>query len=391
MGKRDSDIVGAAAEHVFALFRDASKDGLLLYHGYDRARELARATKEIAKGCELDEEQTQIAMLAAWFHDAGHATGPSGDRAQSSALMRSFLEEQGQPPELIEAVEKCINGANEQTHDAAAQEVLHDALLAPTATKSYLRKLRLLRLEKQRRGDPPLTDVEWTSLCIEYVEQHPFRGRHAQIEYNGGRAENLVRLHRLLNEQREEAAALRADEEKAVKGLGKTVEGVCSEITRSQIKLFDIADRRTATMVHVNAIMISLTAALLLRHIDNYRQLLIPTLALLAVNLLVIFISIASMRVGRLTMGLRPNELAAHDQNLLALVSQAPVDREEYTRRIEGLAQDVHGLRRTMIEATYFARRMLDWRGRMLRMTYDVFIVGLAVSVAAFAVAILHK
>jgi len=36
------------------------------------------------------------------------------------------------------------------------------------------------------------------------------------------------------------------------------VESVFSDLTRNQLRLLSIADRRTATMIHVNAIMISL-------------------------------------------------------------------------------------------------------------------------------------
>src|SRR5471032_2735329 len=85
-----NDIMRAAGEHVFALFREAAKDGKLVYHGYDRSRELAQATKESAKGSELGEEETLVALLAAWFHDAGYAVAPHADRAESVAVVRKF-------------------------------------------------------------------------------------------------------------------------------------------------------------------------------------------------------------------------------------------------------------------------------------------------------------
>jgi hypothetical protein len=394
MSRRDNqnnDIVRAAGEHVFALFREAAKDGKLVYHGYDRSRELAQATKEIAKGSDLDEEQTLRALLAAWFYDAGYAAGPQADRSQSAGLMRKFLAEQGQPDALAEAVEATLRGESEHAHQNAAQEVLHDALLVPMASKGYLRKLRLLRLEKERRGGPPVADIEWTESCIRYLDQHPFRTRYAQIEYNAGRAGNVVRLHNLLQEQREDAAELRADAEKEFKGVGRTVESLYREVNRSQLQMLGLTDKRTSTMVHVNAIMISLIVGLLLRHIDERHHLLVPTIILLAVNLATIFISIASMRLSRAASGVQDVDGDAHDANLLTLTNPLPMNRHEYSFRIEKLAQDAPALRKSMIEATYFARRMLAWRGQMVRLSYDVFIGGLVVSVVAFVVAILHK
>lgn len=42
MSKDNDDIVHGASEHVFALLRDAGPGNALVYHSYDRARELAR-------------------------------------------------------------------------------------------------------------------------------------------------------------------------------------------------------------------------------------------------------------------------------------------------------------------------------------------------------------
>lgn len=395
MSKHDKEIVRSAADHVFALFRDSAMDGTLVFHGYDRARGLARTCREVAKGCGLDDEEMRIALLAAWFHDAGYAVAANAEGAESTAIARRFLVSSGEPEEVAAAVEACMRAADDGVLENAAQEVLHDALLARAAGKDYVRELRLLRLENERRGGALLSDVEWTERCLEFLERHPFRTRYAQIEYNRGRAENLVRLQNLLREQREEAAKLRAHAEKAEKGLGKTVEDLYSDITRNQLKLLNVADHRTATMVHVNAIMISLIVALLLRHIEAHPNLLVPTLFLLAVNLVVVLISILSMRQPRsirgFLHGLDDETIAAHDDNLLMTVSSVPMTREEYFDGMERLARDLPALRKAMIDATYFVRRILTWRARMLRLTYDVFLGGLVVAVIAFAVAVLRN
>ena len=252
-----------------------------------------------------------------------------------------------------------------------------------------------MRLERERRGAPPLSDVEWTESCLHFLEQHPFRTRYAQIEYNRARAENLVRLHALLREQREEAASERAQADKAEKGVGKTIEDLYNDITKNQLKILNVADRRTATMVHVNAIMISLVAALFLRHVESHPHLLVPTIILLAVNLAAILISILSMRAPRslkgLLHGLSEQEAAACDKNLLLSLNPTTTNRDEYYQEMEKLARDLPALRTTMIDATYFGRRILNWRAHMLRLTYDVFLGGLFVAVFAFVIVSLRK
>ena len=64
---------------------------------------------------------------------------------------------------------------------------------------------------------------------------------------------------------------------------------------------------------------------------------------------------------------------------------------DEYYTRLESLTRDVPSLRKAMLDATYYVRRMLQWRGRMPRWTYDIFIAGLLVSTAAFVITALSK
>ena len=142
-------------------------------------------------------------------------------------------------------------------------------------------------------------------------------------------------------------------------------------------------------MIHVNAIMISIVIGLLLRHFDSERYLLVPTVVLLTVNLVAIFVSIYSMRSARST--LVKDEWRIHDANLLLFTNDTPLSLPEYAQRIKRLALDVPGLQASMIEHLYFVRKMLVDRQRALRITYDVFIYGLALSLLVFAVAWMRR
>src|SRR5215467_816359 len=135
MSKHDKDLVRNAADHVFTLFRDASRDGALTYYGYDRTRELTRSCRKIAKGCGLADSEMRIALFAAWFHGVGRTKGPHTNGVESAAVARQFLAAQGEPADLADAVETCMRAADGGVLENAAQEVLHDALLVPTAGK----------------------------------------------------------------------------------------------------------------------------------------------------------------------------------------------------------------------------------------------------------------
>jgi predicted metal-dependent HD superfamily phosphohydrolase len=386
MAKHDKQIVKLAAEHVFDLFRQAKAGNALVFHGFKRSRDVVAAAKRIAKGADLGGSDVTIVLLAAWFHDAAHAVAPDGDRKKGVELARAFLAQQGASPELADSVAACIEAAQDPAQDHPLHEVLHDALLAPIADKDLLRQAELFRLEQERRTGKRLSDVEWTQQCIAFVEGHDYRTRYAQLEYEAGREANLIRLYELLREQQEEAAAQKADEAKAAKGAGKTVESVFYFLTKMTIQVMVLADRRTSTMIHVNAIMISAVVAFLLRRIEQQRYLLFPTLILLAVNLLVIFVAIYSMRH-------KPprREERGPGANVFVFDQSAPVSLQQYQESMNTLALDGPLLQKTMIEQLYFSRRVLQQRARALRVTYDVFLYGLAGSLAAFAFVLVRQ
>ncbi len=390
MGKHNSDLLRAASEHVFTLFRNARQDNPLVYHGYKRTRQMVDACKDVAKGAKLEDEEFEPLLLAAWFHDAGFAVGVEGGREKSLELLREFLETQQQPKELCDAAVSCLSHTGDgvaDTEGGRREDVLHDAILVPLAAKSYVEDSELLRLELERRTGKLYSDIEWTQHCIAFFDSHPFRTRYAQLEYNAGRAANLVRLHKLLHKQVEAAAEERSEQAKESKSVGKTVESIFYYLTRFQVGMVGLADRRTSTMVHVNAIMISIVIGLLFRRLETERYLLVPTLVLLTVNVLVVFVSIYSMRAAR--TALSGDEARTHDENLLTFTNDVPVSLQEYSARMNHLARDVPALQKTMIEEMYFVRKMLLARQRAMRLTYDIFIYGLAVSIVVFAVAVI--
>jgi predicted metal-dependent HD superfamily phosphohydrolase len=386
MGKHDKGIAGLAAEHVFDLFRHAKDGSSLVFHGFKRSRDVVAACRGIAKGAKLDASEIPIVLVAAWFHDAAYAVTADGNRQKGIELARAFLAQHGASKEFADSVAACIESAQDPAHDHPLHEVLHDALISPLADKDLLRQAELFRLEQERRSGNRVSEVEWTQQCIRYVEKHHYRTRHAQIEYDRGREANLIKLYKLLREQQEEAAAQKDAEAKAAKGAGKTVESVFYFLTKMTVQVMALADRRTSTMIHVNAIMISAVVALLLRKIEEQRYLLAPTLVLLAVNLIVIFVAIYSMR-------LKPRrwEGPGHGSNVFIFDSTVPVSLEQYQQSMAALALDGPGLQKAMVDQLYFSRGVLTQRAKALRVTYDVFIYGLALSLAAFAFVLVRQ
>ena len=391
MGKPENQIVRLASEHVFSLFREEQASAAVAFHGFKHSRDVVSAAKGIAKGSDLDGGDTRTVLLAAWFVDAAYAVAPDGQRRNGAELARDFLQRSGQPESLIDDVTTCIEAAPSPAHGELLHEVLHDALLSPLADKGFIRKAELYRLDQDRRMGKRFTDTEWTERCIAFFEAHPYRTRYAQLEFERGREANLVRLHKRLRKQKERTALQKSDEAmKVAKGAGKTVENVFYSLTKMTLQLMAIADRRTATMIHVNALMISAVLTLLVRKLDTNRYLLAPTLVLLAVNIVVIFIAVWSMR-NRRAGPVQAGSHAPSNHAAAIFALNADVSLEQYQEAMNVIAADGAMLQKTMVEQLYARRTILSQRTRGLRATYDAFIYGLAFSLAVFAFVLIRR
>jgi predicted metal-dependent HD superfamily phosphohydrolase len=385
MAKSDSELVRLAGQHVFELFSAANGSAKLLYHGYNRARGLVGDARDAAKGAELGGEAVEVALLAAWFHDTGFAVAKEGGGERSVELARTFLESQERGA-LGEAVAAVLRGAGGEANGNLASDVLHDARLAPIAGKSYLEEMELLRLEEEQRDGAARSDLQWTQGQIDFLQKSSFRTRWAQLEWDNGRVKNLARLHRQLHRQMGEATEQQEEQAKISKNTGRMAEALFGDLTRNQLRSLSIADRRTSTMIHVNAIMISLLVGLVLRKIEEHRELLVPTVILICVNVAVVILSIVSMRAGRELRGIR-GETRAHDANLLLTATDMQMSLSDYMARMSGLVADGAALQKAMFECLYFGRNLIRHRRRSLQLTYDIFIWGLAASLVLFLIA----
>ena len=117
-----------------------------------------------------------------------------------------------------------------------------------------------------------------------------------------------------------------------------------------------------------------------------------PTLLLLAVNVSTILVSIYSMRVGRKGMQrVWGADAPVYERNLLSLFNQTPLSLDDFIVGMNRLAADPAALKQALLEELYFQRQLMLMRRKMLVISYDVFIIGLAIALLAFGVALFRR
>ena len=92
MNETQTNLVAAAREFATDLFQNkVSKN--FKYHNLDHTRQVVRAAEEMADYYQLQPDDRNAVIVAAWFHDTGFASGESkGHEAVSVQYATDFLK-----------------------------------------------------------------------------------------------------------------------------------------------------------------------------------------------------------------------------------------------------------------------------------------------------------
>ncbi|NTV99368.1 MAG: HD domain-containing protein, partial [Chlorobiaceae bacterium] len=194
-------IADQSADYVRSLFRENNVDWCL-YHNYTHTLETVETSREIAAGMNLSAEETEIVVLAAWFHDTGFPSDEANHEEKSAEIARAFLKDKGYPEDTVELVCRCILSTKlPQRPENLREEILCDADLSHLGKSDYREKSELVRIEIETREKRIFTDIEWLDLNIAFFRQNPFHTDYANQKFNAERQKNLIDLYQRLRKK----------------------------------------------------------------------------------------------------------------------------------------------------------------------------------------------
>ncbi|MCK5104320.1 MAG: HD domain-containing protein, partial [Cyclobacteriaceae bacterium] len=80
----------------------------MVYHNLNHTWEVVKAADKIGNYANLTEEEKEILMLSAWFHDTGFKFNYDNHEEKSIEIAQEFLEQNNFPAERTEKVISCI-------------------------------------------------------------------------------------------------------------------------------------------------------------------------------------------------------------------------------------------------------------------------------------------
>lgn len=393
-----TDIYKKTEQYVTAMFQDHLVPHLH-FHNLAHTRNVVERTKEIAGHYYLSEGDMLAVYVAAWFHDTGYLfVEPALHEEKSVELMTEFMKEYTEDEQLIEKIADCIMATRPPVnHSSLLFQIICDADTYHLGTKEFKQTNQQV-WEEYKAKSPTLTEAEWQTRSVELLNQHEFYTKYCKDLLDGRKKKNMKKLQK---KAQDATAADKATDEKTEAGLSlakidkgqgglmsKGIQTMLRLTSSNHFQLSDMADSKAHILISVNAIIISVILSVLLRRLEETPYLTIPTIIFLLVAVATIVISIISTRP-KVTEGtFTTQDIADKKTNLLFFGNFYKTSFEDYNVAMREMMKDPDYLYGSLIKDIYTLGTVLGRKYKLVRLAYNVFMIGIIVSVLAFGVAI---
>ena len=385
-----------AEKYVFSLLtKELSSD--YFYHNLSHTQRVVYATKELIVGENISEVDANILLLAAWFHDVGYTKGIENHEEASVRIAVNFLQEYNIDESIINNVSRIIRATKTGVEpDDILEKIIKDADCAHLATKSFSDISDLLKQEFILVCKKEFSDKEWIQENINFLtNNHNYYTTFAQVNWQQGKDKNLAQLFKTQKKvvQEERKQSVKKEELKLKKQKAKTpergIETMFRVTLRNHITLSDIADTKANILLSVNAIIISLALSNLLPKLDNpsNQYLIMPTIIFVAFTVISIVLSVLATRPNVTEGKFTKKDVEDKKVNLIFFGNFHKMSLEDFEWAMTELMKDKDYLYNSMTKDLYFLGKVLNRKYKILRLTYLVFMIGIIVSVIAFALA----
>ena len=393
-------ILNEAEEYVSETFK-AEQKNQYPYHNFSHTQNVVHHALEIAAHYELTEKDITLLGIAAWFHDVGHLyTTPQDHELKSVEVMQKFMEARKQPQGITAEVAEIIMATDyRQEPSNLLQQIIRDADTYHFGTKDFKNTNKLVKKEFEIRGMAAQTK-SWTAQTLNKLQEHKFYTSYCMEILNSGKEQNIKRAEKKLGSKDASRAAgnvilkemWQKEESKMPNPNSFITKGIQTSLrltSENHLRLSDMADSKANILISVNAIIISLILSVLLRKIEVDKHLAIPTFIFLGFSVATIIIAIIATRP-KVTEGRFSREDVMNKKtNLLFFGNFYKQTRDDYVWAMGTMLKDPDYLYGSVVEDIYFLGVVLGRKYKLLRIAYNLFMVGIIISVAAFSIAIL--
>jgi len=393
-------------QYVTTYFHAHANDKLI-YHNLAHTENVVNAAVEIANHYRLSDLDYFVVVTAAWFHDIGYYTDPSRHEEKGAEEAAAFLKRQGIDETTIQTVGNCIRATKlPQSPETLLEKIVADADLYHLGTSRFTETNKTMRKEFMALHHMDINKDEWRAKTIRLLESHHYHTDYAQLLLNDAKAKHLEKLKEKQAEKGPEikAAPIHAptvkpkikplipeenplDKAKRKNRPERGIETMFRITSGNHQRLSDMADSKAHIMISVNSIIISVLLSVLLKNLEQFPQYTVPAMLLLGVSLVTIVFAILATRPNIPKGTFTQTDINEKQVNLLFFGNFFKMSLDDYTGGMLHMMNDSDFLYRSLIKDIYSQGVVLGTKYQRLRISYNVFMYGLIVSVIAFSIA----
>lgn len=372
-------------------------DNKFVYHNLSHTQRVVEKVKELAKLSKLSKKDTEKLEISAWFHDTGFVVNHTHHEEESAKIAKEFLTKNHADKNLIDSVLLLILSTKMgQKASTELEKYLKDADCSHIGSKNYEAFSQLLQKEQELVSGKKISELDWLNQNINFfTNQHKFYSHAASIKWEKQKGRNLAQLlkqeKKLTKEttktyyKKEELALKKNKIELPERGI----ETMFRVALKNHITLSDIADTKANILLSVNSIIISVTLSTLIPKLDNpsNHYLIIPSVIFVLFTVVSIVLSVLATRPNVTQGKFTKDDVANKKVNLIFFGNFHQMKLDEFEWAMDEMMKDRDYLYGSLTKDLYFLGLVLNRKYKLLRTTYSVFMIGIIVSVIAFAVA----
>jgi predicted metal-dependent HD superfamily phosphohydrolase len=417
-------------DHVI-LFHKDNTDDRRFYHNLPHTIRVIEAIDKISTYYSLDDRSYFIVSSAGWLYDLEIiSTTSSIPELKSIQSVEELLHNLGINNEETVEIIKCISASHsDKTPDTLMEKIVSDALTFYYGSSAFKEYNNLLRREIEAFTNKKVKGGEWREGTIGVLENHQFQTEFCQALLNNMKEENL---HAIIQKQEEKHwvrhpansghkqkksitdfrnhlhHSSKSDPATIVHSVNKLntgdkienkeirtskikhhlrgVETMFRSSSSNHLRLSVMADNKAFIMISVNSILISVGIGLIIGKFVLVPKLFIPTVILLSVNVVTVIYSVLATRPAVMKGKFTKQEVENKTVDLLFFGSYYKMPLEDFEFGIRQLMDDIEFLYGNLIRDIYQQGRNLGRKYRLLRISYNIFMYGMVLSVMAYII-----
>jgi len=385
----DTNIIYKKADDYVKDLFDKNANEKLIFHNLQHTETVVQRTKEIAAHYNLSETEMLVAYVAAWFHDTGHlfGTGFKNHEDRSVDIMKKFMSDYDNDSELIHSIENCILATKMPRNPRnLVEEIICDADTYHFGTKEF-KDTNKRMLEEYSLREEKISKEDWDEGTLQMLNAHKFYTAYCKDLLDDKKKDNIKKIKKKLKKYEAQKGNLKLNNANSLTTKG--IQTMLRLTSENHLKLSDMADHKANILISVNAIIISVILGVLMRKLEEEPALTIPTILFLIVSVTTIVIAILATRPKVSGGTFTEQDIIDKKTNLLFFGNFYRASLEQYDTAMRKMMKDPDYLYGSLIKDIYMLAVVLGRKYKLIRIAYYIFMIGIVVSVAAFAIAIL--